>query len=428
MTTTDASTWQRLLRRAVLIEREEIQPALAAFTFVFIAMAAYYLMRPLRDAMASDWSNAEIAALWNMQLVLSGVSVAVYGYLCARLRFARLVPGVYLFFAMSFAAFYAGAGIAANHVLIDKAFYLWVSLFSLFHVSVFWSLMGEVFTKSQSQRLFAFLAGGSSAGAALGPLFAGLFVGRIGVDNLLLIAALMLFAGMPLVLYLQRLAPTGKRADDISIVGKPDDVIGGSPLAGFSLFLRNPFLLGIGAFILLLTAINGLFYLQQTEVLRVFPLETRAAILGYIAAAVNVLTPLLGVFATGRLVRWLGVSAALALMPLLVAVGLILLALVPAAGILMVMQTLRQAGNYGITRPAREMLFTHVDRQTRFKAKPVADVVIYRGGDVVTISILALMTDALGMGFAAMAGVGAVVALIWAGIGVKLGRMFDRSS
>jgi AAA family ATP:ADP antiporter len=375
--------------------------------------------------MASDWSNTEISVLWNIQLVLSTAVVALYGFACSRFRFRWLVPAVYVFFAVTFVMFYFGAAFVESRILLDKLFYLWVSLFSLFHVSVFWSFMADVFNKEQSKRVFAFIAAGMSAGAAAGPLVASLTVGDIGTDNLMLVASVMLLVPIPIVFYIQRLKSTDLHNEDVH-ADLSAAKIGGNPLSGFKDFITNPYLLAIGAFLLLYTTISSFVYFEQVELLREYTREERTEILAALAAVVNVLTFGLGMFATSRIVTKLGMPATLALVPVFICAGLLILAFAPILTVLLALQVARQSGNYGITRPAREMLFTGVDRETRFKSKPVIDVVVYRGGDAASSIAFAWLTDGIGLGVAIMAAIGAGIAAIWAAAGIYLGRAFSR--
>lgn len=417
----------KIMRSATMIEANEAKTVFISFGFVFILMAAYYILRPVRDAMASDWSNTEISVLWNLQLVLSTAVVALYGFACSKVKFRWLVPFVYIAFAVSFVCFYLGTTLIENRTLLDKGFYLWVSLFSLFHVSVFWSFMADLFNKEQSRRVFAFIAAGASAGAAVGPIVAGLVVGSIGTDNLMLLASVMLLIPLPVIFYLQRLKSVELHNEDVH-ADLSAAKIGGNPFAGFKEFFTNPYLLAIGAFILLYTMISSFVYFEQTDLLRDYTREERTAILATLAAFVNILTFGLGMFATSRLVTKLGMPTTLALMPFLICAGLLILAFAPILTVLLVIQGARQAGNYGITRPAREMLFTNVDRETRFKSKPVIDVAVYRAGDAGTSIIFAWLTDGIGLGVAAMAAIGAGIAAVWAAAGVYLGRAFRRQS
>ncbi len=417
----------KILRSTTMIEPSEIRTVVLSFLFVFVLMAAYYALRPVRDAMASDWSNTEISVLWNIQLVLSTFVVALYGWACSRVRFTLLVPIVYVFFAVTFVAFYFGSSLFSNRVLLDKAFYIWVTLFSLMHLSVFWSFMADLYSKEQSRRLFAFIATGASAGASIGPLLAGQIVREIGADNLILAASAMLLIPIPIALYLQKLKAMDLHNENVH-ADLSSARIGGNPLEGFKAFFTNPYLLAIGLFILLYTTIGSFTYFEQVDLLRSYSREERTAILATLSAVVNALTFGLGIFATSRIVTRLGMTATLALVPVFICAGLAILAFAPILTVLLALQVARQGGNFGITRPAREMLFTQVDRETRFKSKPVIDVVVYRGGDALSSIGFASLTDGLGLGVGAMAGIGAVIAAIWAAAGIYLGNVYRRRS
>ena len=413
-----------LLRSATLIEKEEFKSVVVSFLLVFILMAAYYMLRPVRDAMASDWSNTEISVLWNIQFVMSLVFVAIYGLAVSKFKFSYLVPAIYGFFALSFVSFHLGSDLVADPVILDKCFYLWVSLFSLFHVSVFWSLMADLFTQEQSKRLFGFIAVGASAGAIAGPLVAAIVAQLIGASGLMLGASLMMLIPLPMIFYLQSLKVSASASSGRSEV--PIQRIGGNPLAGFKDFISSPYLIGIAAFILLYTAIGSFAYFEQANLLREYDRDQRTQMLAMLALVVNILTFVLGFFATSRLTTKFGLPVTLALVPAFMCVALLILAFAPLLTILLVLQIARQAGNYGITRPAREMLFTAVSRESRFKSKPVVDVAIYRGGDALWSSAFALLTDGLGLGIAMMAAIGAGIAAIWAVTGMWLGHAFQR--
>lgn len=428
MNTTDSTNrFARFIRSTTLVEASEQKAVYLSFLLIFLLMMAYYVLRPVRDAMASDWSNTEISVLWNIQFFLSLAFVALYGLAVTVFRFRNLVPSIYGFFGLSFLAFFFGSRLVENPVLVDKGFYLWVSLFSLFHVSVFWSLMADLFTKEQSKRLFAFIYMGASAGAIAGPIIAAVAVNVFGSGSLMLIAAVLMLFPLALVFYLQHL-----KVEELGNQGVSVDLseyrIGGNPLAGFKSFFSSPFLLGIAAFLLLYTAISSFAYFEQTNLLRDFDRDRRTEILALLALVVNILTFVFGFFATGRLATRWGMPTTLALIPVLMCIALLILAFAPLLSVLLALQVARQAGNYGITRPAREMLFTAVPRESRFKAKPVVDVAIYRGGDAVWGSAFALLTDGVGFGIAAMAAIGAGVAAVWAVVGAALGRSFQRQA
>ena len=415
----------RLMKSASKIEPGELRSVLLSFLLVFTLMAAWFILRPVRDAMASDWTDTELSFLWNINFFVSAGVVAIYGFAVSHLKFRNLVPAVYGFFGLSFVGFYLVASGAEDRVLVDKVFYVWVSVFSLFHISVFWSFMSDLFTKEQSKRLFAFIAAGASAGGLVGPLIPALFAENLGTDVLMLIAAVALIAPIALVLYLERLKVVDLHNENVR-ADLSAAKIGGNPFAGFKMFITNPYLLAIGAFILLYTAIGSFVYFEQKNLLAEFSRAERAGILAWVDLAVNVLTFAIGMFATSRIVTRFGMATTLALVPVFIVAGLIILAFAPILIVVLALQIARRAGNYAITRPAREMLFTAVDRETRFKAKPVIDIVVYRGGDAISGMAFAGLTDGIGLGLAAMAGVGAGIAAVWAAVGAYLGRMFTR--
>ena len=390
----------RFMKTVSQIESNELRSVLLAFALVFTLMAAWYILRPVRDAMASEWTDTEVSFLWNINFLVSVVSVAIYGFAVSKVKFKYLVPGVYGFFAASFVAFYFGVSGVEDRVLIDKIFYVWVSVFSLFHISVFWSFMSDLFTKEQSNRLFAFIAAGSSAGALIGPLIPALFADDLGTDTLMLIAAVVLIFPIGIVLYLERLKVVDLH-NEVVHADLSAAKIGGNPFAGFKMFVTNPYLLAIGVFILLYTAIGSFVYFEQKNLLAQF-VETRAErteVLAMVDWVVNILTFAIGMFATGRIVERFGMAVTLAMVPFVIAAGLLVLAFAPLLTVVLVLHVVRRAGNYAITRPSREMLFTAVDRETRFKAKPVIDIAVYRGGDALSSIAFAGLTDGVGLGF-----------------------------
>jgi AAA family ATP:ADP antiporter len=388
-------------------------------------MASYYILRPVRDAMASDWTDAEVSWLWTCTFFVSFFAVSLYGTAVTRVRFSRLVPTVYAFFAGSFVLFYLGIELLAERTLLDKSFYVWISLFSLFHVSVFWSFMADTFTKPQSIRLFGFIGAGASIGGLSGPAITTFLVNDLGTNGLMLIAALLVVLALPLVIWVQKLKRVDLGSTGLGADGGNFEYIGGNPLAGFAEFLRSPYLLGIGLFIFLYTAISSFVYFELKNLLAGHDPELRTQIWGGMDLAVNSLTLLVAMFATGRIAQRCGLPFTLALIPVLVGAGMLVLAAAPLVSVVVGIQVARRAGNYAVSRPAREMLFTAVDRETRFKAKQVIDVVIYRGGDMLNAWAFTALTQGLGLGLAAVAGVGACIAALWALTGIFLGRQFN---
>lgn len=411
---------------ATNMQRNEFRAAFTAFLFVFTLMAAYYLVRPVRDAMASDWSDAEVSWLWTLNFFISTALVALYGWVISKVPFHRIVPSVYLFFSATFVLFYVGQKSIADVVLIDKAFYLWVSVFALFHVSVFWSFMADTFNKQQAGRLFSMIAAGASLGAIAGPLASAILVEKIGISALMLVAGVMLLIPLPMIFYLNQQKSTALNNADL-LVDTNRVKLGGNPFSGFRDFFTNPYLLGIGIFIILYTAIGSFVYFEQKNLLAEFSRSERVEILGVRDFLINTVTFVMAFFITGRIVPKLGMPIALTLVPILIVIGMLILAFSPILVVALGLWGVRSAGNYGLARPAREMLFTQVDREARFKAKPVIDIVAYRGGDVITAWFFTFLTATLEFSLAAVALVGAVLAACWAVTGFYLGRAYDQS-
>ena len=413
------------LKTASKVKEKEVKAVIFSFLFVVVLMSAYYILRPVRDAMASDWSDAEVSWLWTLNFFISTAIVALYGSMVSKFRFRLLVPAMYGIFAISFIIFYALGSVFEDRTLIDKSFYVWVSVFSLFHISVFWTFMSELFSKEQSGRLFGIIAVGASVGGLIGPSITAFFSVSLGADNLMLIASMMLLIPIPIIFYLQSLK-SKELNNEVLDIPDSNQSIGGNPLAGFKMFFSNPYLLSIGLFIFLYTGISSFVYFELKNLLSDFSRSERSVIWAQMDLAVNILAISTGLFATGRIVTKFGMPATIAMVPIMICIGLLVLAISPLLGVVMVLQIIRRAGNYAVTRPAREMLFTLVNQETRFKAKPVIDIVAYRGGDMLMAWLFTGLTQGLGLGLAAVAAVGAGIASLWALVGIYLGKWFDR--
>jgi ATP:ADP antiporter, AAA family len=415
----------RLLRFTSKVAPHELTACALSFLLVLLLMGSYYLLRPVRDGMASDWSDTEVSFLWTLNFFISTAAVALYGWAVTWIRFNLLVPSVYGFFALSFVLFYLGS--AEGSPWMNKSFYIWVSIFSLFHLSIFWSFMSDLFNKEQASRLFPVIGAGASAGAMIGPGVPALFAGLIGPYKLVLFTAILLILAIPMTGILLRLKKTqlGNRGRQSEL---DESRIGGNPFAGFRDFFTNRFLMSIGAFLILYTAIGSIVYFQQKNLLEDYSLAERTRILGAVDWIVNSLTFPIAFFATGRIVKRCGMPFTLSSIPFAMAAGLLILAAAPILMVALALQVARRTGNYAVTRPAREMLFTLVDREERFKAKPVIDIVVYRGGDMVASWGFAALTQGLGLGLGPVAAVGAVIAALWGMVGIYLGNWFEKTN
>jgi AAA family ATP:ADP antiporter len=361
--------------------------------------------------MASDWTDAQVSWLWTINFFVTLVMNILYGYALSRVRLTVVVPSLYGFFALSFVGFALGSSQFADTEQLHQAFYVWVSVFSLFHVSVFWSFMADLYNKEQARRLFGFIATGASVGGLVGPLLPVLFANQLNNNGLMVIAALLLVCVAPIIAWLERLKGTElHNTSEASPQARAD--LGRNPLAGFFFY----------------TSMNSIMYFELKNLLAPFDMAARTQIQSGINLAINFFTIITAVFATGRLASRFGLSAALAITPVMMIGGLVAVSIIAIVWIVAVVQVVLKAGNYAITRPAREMLFTLVDRETRYKTKPVIDTLVYRAGDTINAWFITLLTKVLNLGMGPLALVGAFVAAAWAVTGVILGRAYKKES
>ena len=418
---------KRLINKAAKIETNEIRAVLLSFAFVFSCLASYYIIRPVRDGMSSDWSDAELSTIWTFTFIISFVVVSFYGYICSKIKFKYLVPGVYGFFAATFLLLFILINVFPDMNRLNQIFYVWVSVFSLLNISVFWSFMADTYSKTQAKRLFGFIASGSSLGAIFGPTIAFLFAGQVGSDTLVLISAVMLLIPMTIAIYLSRIKETDLENTTSSEYNETS--MSGNFLDGFVEFLRTPLskniLFGIGMFIVLYSGMSTFIYFAIKNILTDIDADTRTQIWAGIDLATNVLAVFTAMFGTSRLAKRYGLSVTLSLVPGIIIIGMFVLALSPILWVVVGLQIIRRAGEYAITKPAREMLFTLVDREARFKAKSVIDVVVYRAGDIFWAWGFTGLTQVLGLGLGGVAAIGGGIAMIWTALALRLGRVFD---
>ena len=414
-----------LLRRVVQVRREEITATLWSFAYFFCLLCSYYVLRPVRDEMGIQGGVENLPWLFTGTFLAMVAAVPLFGWASSRFPRRKLLPIVYLFFAANLVVFYGLMQSGIAPVTIARAFFIWVSVFNLFVVSVFWSFMADLFRNDQSRRLYGFISAGGSIGALAGPLVTAILAPSIGPANLLPVSAVMLCAT---VLCIYRLAAWSTRnpAERRSPPVRVEEPIGGGILAGVTLTLKSPYLLGMCMYVLLGTLLGTFLYFHQANIIAVdvpSPGE-RTALFAKIDFAVNVLTLVCQLFVVGRLVGRFGVGTTLMIVPIVGAIGFFLIGLIPTLAVLIVFQVIRRAGEYAIARPAREILFTVLNREEKYKSKNFIDTVVFRGGDAVSGWLFEGLRI-LGLGFAGIAFVSVPIALLWAGTGWMLGRTQD---
>ena len=417
------NTVSKFINLSTRIKPNEIRATLLSFSFVFLLMTAYFILRPVRDAMSSDWTDTELSWLWTSTFFFSFIAVSLYGEIISRIKFNYVVPGVYVFFSISFFAFNFLSLILIDPGIINKIFYVWLSVFSLFHVSVFWSFISNIFSKEQAPRLFGFIASGASIGAILGPSVPILFANQVGTMNLLIIAGIILLIPVPLISWLEKIQFSELKNHKVNL-DETKNTIKKDFLSGFSSLIKNPYLISISLFILFYVVMNTFIYFELRKLLIDFDRDARTQIWASIDLIVNVLAIVTAIFLTGRITTRFGMPTTLALIPVLMVLGWLVVAISPILLFLIGLQIIRRAGNYAITKPGREMLFTLVDNEARYKVKPVIDIVVYRGGDMLTAWFYTFLTATLGLGLSGVSIIAAAVASLWALTGLYLGKRY----
>jgi AAA family ATP:ADP antiporter len=408
----------RFLCRVLRAERHELAALGWAFAYFFTLLAGYYVLRPLRDEMGVQAGLEALPWLFSATFAAMLLLVPLYGWLCARLPRARLLPSVYAFFALNLVVFWFLLQSGVPAPALATAFFVWVSVFNLFVVSVFWSFMADLFDARQAARLYGAIAAGGSCGAIAGPTISALAAAPLGTANLMLVAAAFLGAAIVCVARLGRWAERHPRAGEPRAAAP----LGGSVLAGARAALTSPYLLAICGYLLCYTTLSTALYFQQIAIVgaEIADAAARTRFVATLDLAVNSLTLILQLLAFARLCALLGVAWMLALLPLVSLAGFAWLAAAPGLAALAVFSVARRACNFALSRPVREALYTVVMREERYKAKAFIDTVVYRGGDALAAWLLGALR-ATGLGFAAVSLAMLPIGAAWLGLAFFLG-------
>ncbi|HSR40628.1 MAG TPA: hypothetical protein VLL48_00610, partial [Longimicrobiales bacterium] len=403
-----AEAVKRLFQKVVDVRDEELKALLWATAYGFFILFSYYILRAVRDEISSaDRGNLQL--LWTATFLVMLAAVPLYSWVASRFQRGVFVPLANRFFILNLVAFFLALELlsAGARPWIDRAFYVWAAVFALFVVTVFWGFMADCFSNDQGKRLFAFIAVGSSLGGIAGSALTAGLAEAMPRFALLLVACLPLEAASWCAVALHRrfggvgreraseagpegaVAGGGGRAGDApsrSGRGEADRPLGGDALSGIKVIFRSPYLLGIAAFIALMTFASTILYFQQAHLVgeAIADRGERTAFYAQIDLAVNALTILFQVYLTARIIRAIGVGLSLALIPALTFLGFAALGALPLLAVLVAVQVAYRAGRYGVTRPAREILFTVLGREQKYKSKAFIDAAVYRGGDVVS--------------------------------------------
>lgn len=404
-----------------------------AWLYLFSVFSAYYIIRPIRDEAGLAGGVANLSWLFTGTLVAMMAVSTPFAALVKRLPRTRFIGITYRFFMVNLLAFLVLFRTASGdtNVWVGRAFFIWASVFNLFVVSVFWAFMVDLFTSEQGKRLFGFIAAAATVGGIVGSGVTAGTVQSLGVPTLLVGSIVLLEVGVFASRRLGALAPAlkqpaprvpGSGAGDTN-THRAETPIGGSVMAGFTNALRSPYLLNICVYMLLYTILSTLLYFQQAAIVdRTFAdRAARTAFFARVDLLVNALTLGAQLFVTGRVLKHAGIAMTLTFVPALTAVGFLLLGLMPTAAIVVGFTVLRRAGNFAFARPSREVLFTVLSREDKYKTKNFIDTVVYRLGDQVGAWSSSLVTMA-GLGAGAIAWTAVPLALAWVGNAWWLGR------
>ncbi len=391
-----------------------------AAAYGFFIMFGYYILRAVRDEIsAADRGNLQI--LWTVVFFVMIGAVSLYSWVASRYSRGVFVPLANRFFIACLLGFWAALVFlpAETRLWIDRVFYVWTSVFALFVVTVFWGLVADCFDNDQGKRLFGFIAVGSSVGAIVGSSVTVALAAQVPVFSLLLISCVPLEVASWFAATLHREFGTGT----VTAAGESERPLPGNAFSGMKAVFQSPYLMGIASFIALMTFASTILYFQQANLVgeAITDRGERTAFLARIDLIVNVLTIVFQVYLTAKVIRWLGVGVSLALVPAAVALGFVALGFYPTLAVLVVVQVAYRAGRYGMTKPAREVLFTVLSREEKYKSKAFLDAAVYRGGDLVSGWIYAGLA-AVGLSIGAIGFVAMPVAVVWAVVGIRLGR------
>jgi ATP:ADP antiporter, AAA family len=424
-----ASTVSRLLAPLVQLRSGELRVLLMSFACAALMFTAYSMLRPVRDAMGVTSGVRSLPVLFWATFAVTLILQPVYGWLLTRFERSISLPVTYVVIALSLVAFNVWYHLGANPVWLARTYYVWVSVFVLFLTAIFWSLMADVFSREQAARLFAFIAGGLSVGGLLGPAIAASLAKPLGAVNLLLIAATMMLCSawvMRLIVRSPQSKPNRTDAREAT-----DAALHVSKFDAFRQVAKSPYLVAISVFVVFLTFVSTIIYIELQRVVGA-TISGRDAQTQFFATVdfwvqAGSLTCQFLLFP--RLLRWFGFTAMLAAVPLMMAVGFGVFAAAPVLAAIVGTSIVRRIGEYGITRPSRDMLFTVVPKQEKYMAKSLIDTFIYRGGDAVSASIHAgfiALTASTALASAGAGLLGVAIALIWLVVAVWLARQFNQ--
>lgn len=408
-----------LVRRTVHIERSEIAAALASFATFALVLGGYYLIRPVRENISAE-ATADQRQLWFLLVfAVMLAAVPIFGWIVARVPRRAVLPGIYgLFVALMVGFWLALDGQGSK---LAGAFFVFASVFNLFVVSLFWILMSDIYDSEQAKRLYGFIAAGGTAGAVLGPFAANALVPVVGGQNLLLIAAVVFVAAAALSVWLRTLTAGTARKNGTTEAPPTLRTL----LSGAERVLRDSYLLRIAVYVLIANLLSTFFYLEQSRLAgeTIKSATERVQFFAERDLITSVLTVLVQVFLTGRIMSRFGIGVAASALPVITIVGLAIYAAVPELHVVAAIMVAERVAAFALSNPSTKVLYTAVDADERYKAQNFIDTVVYRGGDALSGAVFNGLTKSMGWPLALVALASIPIAGLW----LAMASRFDKA-
>lgn len=416
------------------LNRSEIAPVLLAVFFFFCVLTALMVLRPAREALGMQGGIESVRWLFMGTALVTLLVNPLFGLLVSRLPRLHFITATYLFFGASLVVFYLVMTLAPDviGVTTGQIFYVWFSVFNLFVTMVFWALMADRFSLEQGKRFFGLIAVGGTCGAIFGPWLSTQLAEPLGTPALLLVATGFLLLALAACWVVARYQPDRRAQQATPVANEPPaiderELIGGSAWEGLRAVFHSRYLLAIAGYVIIVAIMATFIYFTRLQMVAELgeDLDQRTTLFARIDLITQIATLVMQALIAGRLMKWLGVHITLALLPLTAALGFLGLALVGSLASLIALEAAFRAVQRALMRPARETLFTVTSREDKYKSKAFIDTFVYRGGDVLGAQLEGLLGK-LGMGLAAVASVAIPLALVWAALGIWLGRAQQR--
>jgi AAA family ATP:ADP antiporter len=412
------------------VERHEYVAVAWSFAYFFCVLSSYYILRPIREAMAVGSGAHTIPYLFTATFAVMMLVTPVFGWVASRFPRRKFLPGVYLFFVCNILIFWVvfsdRIDDGQDHIWLGRAFFVWLSIFNLFVVSVFWSFMADIYTREQGRRLFGIIASGGSIGALIGGIATSAIVVRIGFQNLFpLAAALLLFA----IVCISRLRKWTfrERQDDVAESVNSEAALGGSSFSGITQVFKSRYFSAIATASIIASLLGNALYMFTLQLvgIEIAGADERTQFFSNLNIAANAISFIVQAVIVKRVVGRFGIGVSLSVLPILSIAGFALLAVDPVLAVVAMLTLLRRGLGFGFSKPTTNMLYSVVTPEEKYKTKNFIDTAVFRFGDAAGSWAILFM---MGLGITGISIVMVPFSVIWAGIALWLGRAYRRQA